>query len=295
MSLFVSNSFINAYNADVHQIFQRQGSMLLNAVRTQFDVVGSVAYFQKVGKGVATTKSRHGDVTPMNQSHTALSCTLADFYAPDFVDRLDLPKLNIDERMVIAQGGAAALGRKIDDQITTILTSTSQTVVTVTVTSKAAVRAGVLNAVAALYANDVPNDGQVYGAVTPKLWAQMSQIAEFASSDFVGPNGLPFTEGAPIGRWKDWMGIKWMMHAGLPGVGTASAEAYIWHKTALAYAAGKDAANVAGAGMVSAQIDWVATKAAWLINHWMSGQACLLDDTGIIQYTSDDTATVATS
>jgi hypothetical protein len=47
--------------------------------------------------------------------------------------------------------------------------------------------------------------------------------------------------------------------------------------------------------MVSAQIDWVPTKAAWLINHWMSGNAVLIDDGGIIQMTSDDTASVATS
>src|SRR3546814_2958528 len=91
---------------------------------------------------MATTKARHGTITPMNQTHTAPSCTLADFYAGDWVDRLDEAKTMINERDKLASGGAMALGRKVDDQITTVLDTTSQTAVTITVTSSGAIRAG---------------------------------------------------------------------------------------------------------------------------------------------------------
>jgi len=43
--------------------------MLRPAVYTKDGIVGSVAYFEKLGTGVATTKSRHGEITPMNATH----------------------------------------------------------------------------------------------------------------------------------------------------------------------------------------------------------------------------------
>ena len=36
----------------------------------------------------------------MNQSHTAIECTLSDFYAGDWVDQLDETKVQHDERAV---------------------------------------------------------------------------------------------------------------------------------------------------------------------------------------------------
>lgn len=295
MPTTVDNSFIKDYNTDVHHVFQRMGSLLFNACRTKTNVVGYSTTFQKLGKGSATTKARHGLITPMNPGHTAVECVLADFYAPEYSDRLDEAKQNIDERMALAKCGAAALGRKIDEQITTALDSTSETAVSVTVTSKAAVRAGLLTGLSNLWDNDVPNDGQCYGVLTPRLWTQLSQVGEFSSTDWVGPNGLPFVEGAPIGRFKNWMGCLWTMHTGLPGVGTATAKSFIWHKTAIGYAAAKDAANVAGNGSVAAFIDWIPERVSYLVNHLMSGGAVLIDTTGVIELNSDDTAAIATS
>src|SRR3990172_8396175 len=141
MSTSITTSFITSYEAKVHEVFQRRGSYLKEATRLKTDVIGSTAVFQKIGKGVATTKARHGTITPMNKTHTAPSATLADFYAGDWVDKLDEAKTNINERDAIASGGAMALGRKVDDQITTVLDTTTQTVITLTVTSKATVLA----------------------------------------------------------------------------------------------------------------------------------------------------------
>jgi hypothetical protein len=295
MSTSIDNAFIRQYEADVHYVFQREGSVLLNAVRKNLSVVGYSDTFQKIGKGTATTKARHGLITPMNQDHTAIECTLADFYAGDYVDKLDQTKTNIDEKMAIARGGAAALGRKIDDQITTVLDATTQSVVTVTVTSSGATRAGLLGMVKALYANDVRNDGRIYGALTASAWAQAMTITAFASADFVGPNGLPYTEGAPVGTWISWMGVKWTLHTGLPGAGTATAKIFVWHADAVGYAAAAAAGNVAGNSGVSADITWHGDRAAHFVNHMMSGGACMIDTTGVIEGNLDDTAGVATS
>jgi len=296
MATQITNSFIADYEARVHEVFQRTGSYLLNTVRHRPNVVGSTTTFQKIGKGTATTKSRHGSITPMNQTHTAVTATLADFYAGDWVDRLDEAKINIDERMVIANGGAMALGRKVDDQITTVLDTTSQGIVSWTVTSKAAVRNALLDMVRAAHANDVPNDGQLYGLLTARAWAHAMTVDQFSNADWIGTDGQTFRAGFSIGsRFKDFMGVKWQMHTGLPGKDTATAKVFVYHKMSVGYASAASAGNIAGNGPVTAEIQYHNDHAAWFVDHMMSGGCVMVEDAGVIEGNLDDTAALATS
>ena len=112
MSTSVELSFSKMFESEVHESYQRIGSKLRNTVRGKNNVKGSSTTFQKVGKGAASTKARHGKVPVMNIDHTPIECSLADYYAGDWVDKLDELKLDIDERMVVANAGAYALGRK---------------------------------------------------------------------------------------------------------------------------------------------------------------------------------------
>lgn len=297
MSTSIDTSFITSYEAKVHEVFQRQGSYLKDAVRLKNNVVGSTAVFQRIGKGTATTKARHGTITPMNQTHTAPSVTLADFYAGDWVDKLDESKTNINERDAIASGGAMALGRKVDDQITTVLDTTTETVITLTVTSKATVLATAIEFAESAWDNDVPNDGQVYAVVTPRYWSQLMTMDQFQRSEYVGTDGMTFKQGPAVGRakWKEWMGIKWKMQTGLPGQGTATAKVFIWHKTAIGYAMAQSAGNVAGNEAVAADITWHGDRAAHFVNHMMSGNAVMIDSTGVIEGNLNDTSAIVTS
>ncbi len=297
MSTSIDQAFITSYEAKVHEVFQRQGSYLKDAVRLKDNVVGATAVFQRVGKGIATTKSRHGTITPMNQEHVAPSTTLQDFYAGDWVDKLDEAKVNINDRDVIASGGAQALGRKVDDQITAVLDTTTQSAVTLTLTSIASILATSLEWVEAVWANDVPNDGQVYAVVTPRLWSMLMLLDQFQNADYVMADGMTFKDGPSIGRgkWKDWMGIKWKMQTGLPGETTASGKAWCWHKMAIGYAIAASAGNVAGREAVSADITWHGDRAAHFVNNMMSGNAVMIDDTGVIEASFDDGATIPTT
>lgn len=299
MSTSIDQAFITSYEAKVHEVFQRQGSFLKDAVRLKDNVVGATAVFQKVGKGIATTKSRHGTITPMNQEHTAPSTTLQDFYAGDWVDKLDEAKININDRDVIASGGAQALGRKLDDQITSVLDTTTQTAATLDLTGIANILASVLEWVEAVWANDVPNDGQVYAVVTPRLWSMLMVLDQFQNADYVMANGMSFVQGPEIGRgkWKDWMGIKWKMQTGLPGQGLSGTggRAFVWHKMAIGYAIAASAGNVAGREAVSADITWHGDRAAHFVNNMMSGNAVMIDDTGVIEANFNDQASIPTS
>src|SRR5512134_2320746 len=116
MSTSVELAFVKNFEAEVHLQYQQMGSKLRTSVRTKNNVVGASTTFQRVGKGTAATKARHGKVPVMNVDHTPVECTLQDFYAGDWVDQLD-ELTNINEQQVVAKAGAYALGRKTDDLI----------------------------------------------------------------------------------------------------------------------------------------------------------------------------------
>lgn len=298
MSTSITTAFVAQYEREVHDAFQRYGGILRSAVRTKDGVVGSTTTFQVIGKGSASTKARHGVITPMNVGHTAATCTLADFYAGDWVDRLDEAKINHDERGALARAGAWALGRKVDDQILTELDNTSQTTVSVSLTGTSQFLSSMLQWSRSLDSNDAPNDGQRYAAVSPFCWSCLSKITAFASSDYVGADGLPLKAGAPLLKWKDWNGVMWTVHTGIPGVGTATSKMFMWHKQALGYATGAVPNNMSTAGYpspIQADITWHGDRAAHFINLWMSGGAKLIDDTGVIEADIDDTGTVPIS
>jgi len=268
------------------------GTVLLQAVRWKRDVVGSTAVFQVIGTGAATTKARHGTITPMNQTHSTATATLADFYAGDWVDALDEAKVNIDERDALARSGAMALGRKIDNQIFTAMDASNSGTVTWTVTTEKNVRAALLDMVQNLYANDVPNDGQLYGALSSQSWAMAMTVEEFKNSDYVTASGLPYTQGAPVARYKEWMGVKWTMHTGVPGEGTTTAKPFVWHKTSVGYASGKHPKNFANRGAVVADVTWHGDRAAHFVNHMMSGGAVVIESNGIVEGSVNDTSSV---
>ena len=287
MSTTIDLSFVKQFEREVHEAYQRQGSLLRGTVRTKNNIRGASTTFQKVGKGSATKKARHGVITPMNQDHTPIECTLEDFYAGDWVDKLDELKVNHDEREVVANAGAWGLGRETDDLVITAAGTTSETPVAWTLTNPATIRNSLLTMSQRLDDNDVPNDGQRYGLLTPKAWAFAMTVEEFANSDFIGMNGLPFKEGAPVGqRWKSWNGVLWKVHTGVTGRGTNTAAPFVYHRTALGHAIGAE---------VESDITWHGDRAAHFVNNMMSQGACLIDGTGVIPATVDDTAALPAS
>ncbi|MEQ9811427.1 MAG: phage capsid protein [Azospirillaceae bacterium] len=265
MATSITNAFVKQFEREVHEAYQRMGSKLRPTVRSKSSVVGASTTFQKVGKGSATTKTRHSAVTPMNIDHTPVECMLADYYAGDWVDKLDELKINIDERQVIANAGAYALGRKTDELIIDALATASQTA---GAGGDGLTKAKVLEAFETLGAGDVPDDGERYAVVGWKQWSDLLAIDEFASSDYVGGDDLPW-RGTQAKRW---LGTLWIPHSGLP-LATSVRTCFWYHKTAIGHASGAD---------VETDISWHGDRAAHFVNSMMSQGACLIDDGGVV-------------
>jgi hypothetical protein len=266
MSVAIDQAFVKHFQSEVHHAYQRQGSKLRETVRSKTNVKGSTTTFQKVGKGSASTKARHAIVTPMDREYTPVECSLEDYYAGDWVDRLDELKTNIDERMVIAKAGAYALGRKTDELIITAMNAASATAGT---DSDGLTKAKVLSAFEMLGAGDVPDDGERYAVIGWKQWSDLLGIPEFSDADYVGADDLPW-RGTQAKRW---LGTLWIPHSGLPI--EANVRACFWyHKSAIGHASGSD---------VVSDITWHGDRAAHFVNNMMSQGACIVDPEGIVK------------
>ena len=287
MSTSVSTAFVRQYEAEVKHVFQRQGGILRDTVRLKTGVVGSSTTFQKIGKGTAVTKARNAIVTPMNVDHTAVECTLSDRYAGDWVDKLDELKVQHDERDALSKSGAWACGRAVDNDLFTEFDNTTQTAVSFTgLTSQIIAKNALISIAKALNALDVPNDGSRYCALTANAWAIAESVDRFTSWDFVDAAGRPFVDGVPYPSFRPFMGIKFTNHQGIVGAGTSSAKGYAWHKMSTGYALGAD---------ITADITWHGDHVAFFVNHFFSGGAKLIDDTGVIELTINDTDALPTS
>lgn len=265
MSTTISQAFVKQFEAEVFQAYQRMGSKLRGTVRTKSGVIGSSTTFQKIGKGVASTKSRHGSVPVMNLDHSAVEVTLADYYAGDWVDRLDELKINMDERQVIANAGAYALGRKTDEMIINALNGTTNDI---SASATGLTLAKVQEALEMLGANDVPDDGERYAVVGWSQWSDLLGLKEFASADYVGPDQLPFAGT----QAKRWLGTLWIPHSGLP-LATTTRTCFWFHKSAIGHAIGAD---------IQTDISWHGDKAAHFVNNMMSQGVGLIEEDGVI-------------
>jgi hypothetical protein len=265
MSTSVISTYSKDYGAQVHAAYQRQGTKLRNTVRSRNNVTGAIAVFSKVGKGAASTKARHGKVPVMNVDHASVECQLYDYYAGDWLDKLDDLKVEHDERAVLVNAGAYALGRKTDELIIAELDKSTNYALD---GSTALTKDKVLAAFEMLGEADVPDDGERTAVVGWKQWSDLLQIPEFADSDYIGNDDLPW-KGTQA---KHWLGTLWMPHSGLTKSGGVR-HCYWYHKTAVAHAVGAE---------VKSEITYHGDRAAWFCNNMMSQGAALVDPVGVV-------------
>ena len=272
MSNNIDDAFVKQFQEEVHAAYQRQGSKLRPTVRTKTGVRAASTIFPRVGKGTAAAKARNGAVPVMNLDYSHVECFLQDYYAGEWVDKLDDVKSNVDERGVVANAGAYALGRKTDELIIAALDlGTKEAIGTAagTTDTDGLTKSKVLMAFEMLGAADVPDDNGRFAVVGWKQWSQLMAIPEFASSDYVGEADLPW-KGTQAKRW---LGATWMPHSGLTKAG-ALRFCYFYHRTAVGHAVAQE---------VETDVTWHGDRAAHFVSNMMSQGAALIDDGGVVR------------
>jgi len=264
MANTIDQAFIKQFESEVHMAYQRMGSKLRNTVRST-NVTGSTARFQVIGKGTASTKTRNGDVSTMELAHTNVEATMADYYAAEYIDKLDELKININERQAVAQSAAAALGRQTDALIVAAMDAGANST-QIADTGGALVKADLLTLFQTFGAEDIPEDGQRYLAMSPSGFADLFNINEFASSDYVGPQNLPFAGGMTM---KEFLGFKIFSTSAVAG-----GKNFAYHARAVGIGINSD---------VQTEVNYVPQKVAHLATSMMSMGYVVIDDDGVFE------------
>jgi len=269
MATSITNAFITQFEAEVHMAYQRMGSKLKNLTRTVNGVNGNTVKFQKVAKGSANTKARHAEVVAMDLAHSNVSATLTDYYAADYVDKLDELKVNIDERQVVANSAAYALGRKTDSVITSVMENATQLANNSSGTGTG-MNLGKAQAMMELFnTNDVPDDQQRYWVVGPKQWSDLINLDQFSRVEYVGESELPYAGGMTAKRW---LGFLWFVHSGLETSGSTDRHTVAFHKSSIGMGIGSD---------VKTEVNYIPEKVSHLITSMLSIGGVLIDTDGI--------------
>ena len=271
MANSIDTAFIKQFESEVHMAYQRMGSKLRGTVRTAGNVAGNVVRFQKIGTGSASTKSRNGNITPMELVHTTVEATMTDHYAAEFIDKLDELKTNIDERQAVATSAAAALGRKTDELLYTAMDAGANST-QIHDTSGAVEKADLLTLFETFGSANIPEDGNRYLAMHPKGYADLFLINEFASSDFVGEQNLPFAGGMTM---KEFLGFKIFSTSAV-----SAGKNMAYHTSAVGLGVTAD---------VSTEVNYVPEKASHLATSMMSMGAVVIDDNGIYEVLDNNT------
>tara|TARA_Y100001937_G_scaffold96526_1_gene131268 strand:- start:81 stop:893 length:813 start_codon:yes stop_codon:yes gene_type:complete len=265
MANTIDTAFIKQFESEVHIAYQRMGSKLRGTVRTAGNVAGNIVRFQKIGTGSASTKSRNGNITPMELTHTTVEATMTDHYAAEFIDKLDELKTNIDERQAVATSAAAALGRKTDELLYTAMDAGANST-QIHDTGSALAKADLLSLFETFGTANIPEDGNRYLAMHPKGYADLFLINEFASSDFVGEQNLPFAGGMTM---KEFLGFKIFSTAAI-----TAGKNMAYHSSAVGLGVNAD---------VSTEVNYVPEKASHLATSMMSMGAVVIDDNGVYE------------
>ena len=270
----IDQSFITKFNDDVHLVYQQRESKFRGLLRTDADVKAEKVRFQKIGSVVAKTKARNGVIPPANPDHSFVEATMTDGYVLEFVDQLDLTKLNIDVRDGYVRTFAMALARFVDDQIIAAMDAGATQLDTATTNMT---RNDILAQTQTLDSNDVARDGRWFWALTPVAWSHMMTIDQFVNSDYVGPE-LPFMQGRLL---RTYYGVNFFVSSRLPGVGTSAAKTFLWHMDAVGHGINQD---------VSLQWAWENDRQAWSGAGSVSAGAVVIDPLGLVEFTVSDVA-----
>jgi hypothetical protein len=200
----------------------------------------------------------------MELAHTNVEATMTDHYAAEYIDKLDELKININERQAVAQSAAAALGRKTDELIITAMDATTSSAIHDT--GSALEKVDLLSLFETFGNADIPEDGQRYLAMSPAGFADLYGITEFASSDFVGPQNLPYAGGMTM---KEFLGFKIFSTSAVAG-----GKNFAYHTTAVGLGINAD---------VQTEVNYIAEKVSHLATSMMSMGAIIIDANGVYE------------
>lgn len=264
------------YRDEFVAAFEVRQSYLRDTVITESMVKGLSATFLVTGQAEAMKeRGVDGLIPAANEIDTQVSVTLKEMHHKAIQTGWDIFTGQSDRRRIMQERGMKAANKEMDAAILTALTSAtnaynSGSAVTLTYGK-------LVDVISELYENEVDNDGMITCVWTPKAYARIMTFAQASSIDYV--DRKPLLDGPQPFRF---LGANHIMHPKLPGVGTATASNFIYHKNAVGHA-------IDSAG-IKTEIGYNGEDDYSYARHTIFHGAKILQNAGIIKLVSDDTA-----
>lgn len=230
-----NTAFQTQFRDETVATFEATKSLLSATVTTEAMIKGNQGTFLVAGSGGATAVTRgvNGRIPGRDLDLTQSTATLTEWHDKPQVSGFNVFASQGDLKNLLQTTAVSVINRKRDeDIINTLNTATQDSGATATANVPM-----VMRGIAVLGNNEVPFDGNIWGAISPGFLAYIMQATEFSSADFVSMKAY---DGSP--QWKDmigfhrWNNVNWIVHPNLPGVGTSAEKCFLYHKSAIGHA-----------------------------------------------------------
>lgn len=289
MTLAADSWFTTQYANRAMHIYQNAGNRLRPTVTPAMRFEGSEkAVFWIAGKSKAVKKDRRERNTPSNAERKKIEATLLTWTAFDEIEEFDLDRMTVDEKEVVYESGAMALGRATDIEIYEQMATKVTDVTGLDFSAGAFNAAQAMTLCSALQKDKVPWDGNVYCGLPSLQWNQLVANKVVNSADHVGPGDLPFVKATDT---RFWNGVNWFLFEEedaqdlYPVPEANKQDLFIWHKSAMGWGAHTD---------LQVRIDWDNREDVWTVNMKAKGAAKPLQDgKGIKRFRTSTNSAIA--
>ncbi len=272
------DAFMTQYRREYVALLEQDYSLLRACTVRETVVKGNTAQFLVAGSNAESAVTRGGNgLIPYKQVYNSQNaCVLQEKHAPFEITGFNVFAYQGNQKEILQKSSIAVLNRDIDDIILAQLD-------TGTVTTGTAVTASldlVMKSLAILGRSSVPiwEEDNMFGVMTPAFHAYLMQVTEFANADYVDVKQMP----GGLRQMKRWAGVNWFMHPRISGVGTSSEHCYLFHRSAIGFAANTAEMDVRVGYDEKQDMSW--TRAT------MYYGAKMLQNVGIVQMVHDGSA-----
>lgn len=267
--------FTTQYDSRVTHVYQAQGNMLRPTITMATRVEAAKATFWVAGSGTARKKLRSQRAVPMNTARKKIEVDLSTWEAFDTCEEYDLDRMNVNEKEVLVQTGAMALGRSTDQEIIDVVAAAAPTSgIGFVGDGTTAFTLGHAMAMCQQMQKRVKKwDGQTYCPLPSLYWNQFLSWKQVNSSEHVGAD-LPFVKATDT---RFWNGVNWFLMDDdvFPVPAANQMDALMWHKSAVGWGNNTDLRSI---------WDWDNYESWWTINMQAKGCAAILQAEGLVRF-----------
>lgn len=286
-----ATAFATQYRNEFVMGFAQRQSLLRMTCTTEAVTKGNSAVFAvSANTDTASTRGVNGLIPYGQNSLSQVTATLVETHGARKVTGFNVFASQGNQASLLQTECMAIINRDIDSKILTEMATGTLETGTATTASMTLI----LKAWVHLLNGGVPNDGQIFAAVSPAFLGYAMRMPEFSSAKYVtvqpyvsppAPSANTAAMSAMGTGWYEWMNIKWIVHPNISGIGTSTERCFMYHRSAIGHAVNTNEMDVRVGYDDEQDYSW--SRAT--VYHG----AKILQDTGIVEMTHDGSAFVA--